>query len=178
MVRKVHRLAAVGHQAGQQAGFPGVGPERREPVPVFGENGQDLVGVQRIALGPAGFEGLAKPGHGGGGDRVEDQEVMLQQRVNQRAAGLLHGHGDRPALETLPQLGHPGTEHLGLLLQGAGFLFGRARRQQTEGMFLIGPIEGQEGREGLGIWIWIWFSIHDGSWLVVKTRWPVPAKGL
>jgi hypothetical protein len=54
-----HDLAPVFAQAPQEAGFDRVGVEAVKPVLVFGENLQDLAGVQRVVFGAAGFEGLA-----------------------------------------------------------------------------------------------------------------------
>jgi hypothetical protein len=55
---QIHGLASILNQAPQQAGFDRVGIKAVKPVPVLGENLQDLTGVQRVAFGAAGFEGL------------------------------------------------------------------------------------------------------------------------
>ena len=144
---RVHRFAPVFDQAGQQARRLGVRVERFELVEMLGEDFQNLVGIQRVALGAAGFEGLAELGHRRGVERVEDQEVVGQQRMNQRAARLLQGHGDGLAAEAFQQAGHPRADDFGFLFQGAGFFFALPRDLQAEGMFLIGPIDRQEGGE-------------------------------
>jgi len=69
-------------------------------------------------------------------DRIEHQEIIGHQGVNQGAPGLFQAHRDRPAAQALAQLGQPGSEHFGLLLQRAGFDFALADHLQAEGVFL------------------------------------------
>ena len=117
---------------------------------MLGEDLQDLVGIQRIALGAAGFEGFAELGHRERMEWVKDQEVIALQGMDQAPARLLDGHCDGPAAKAVAQLGHPRADEFGFLFQGAGFLFGLASRLQTEDVLLIGPIDGDEGRVVVG----------------------------
>ena len=66
--------------------------------------------------------------------------------MNQSSARLLHRDGDGPAAEALLQLSHPGANAFGFLFQGPGFLFALASHLQAEGVLLVGPIDGDEGR--------------------------------
>ena len=111
-------------------------------------------------------------------DRIEHQEIIGHQGVNQGAPGLFQAHRDRPAAEALAQLGQPGAQHFGLLLQRAGFDFALADHLQAEGVFLIRPVEGQKGHKVLGgirFGILLYYRFH---WFASKTRWLILRKGL
>ena len=71
--------------------------------------------IYRIALGAAGLKGLPEFGHRRGMQRVNHDEVVTEQSVNEGSARLLHRDGHRAAPEPFPELGHPGTNHFGLL---------------------------------------------------------------
>src|SRR5207244_707023 len=75
------KASKVGHLR-QQSRLFGVRVQRFEQLQVLGENFQDLLGIQRIAFGAAGLEGLAELGHRRGMNRIEDQEVIAEQSVN------------------------------------------------------------------------------------------------
>jgi len=117
---------------------------------VLSENLQNLLGIQRIILAAAGLKGLAELGDGLGVERIDDQEVVAEQGVNQSSAGLFHRHGHGPAVETFAKLGNPRSDELGLLLQFSGFLSLLACGLKAEGVFLIGPIDTDKGRE---VWL-------------------------
>src|SRR5664279_4817663 len=99
---------------------------------MLGEDLQDLLGIQRITLGAAGLKGLPELGHGRGMERIEDQEVKSQQRVDKRSARLLQGEGHGSAAEALPELGHPREDDFRLLFQSARLLLALPRHLQAK----------------------------------------------
>ena len=175
---QIHGLAAILHQAPQQAGFDRIGVEAVKPILVLGEYLQDLAGVQRVAFGAAGFEGFPVFSDRGGVDGVKDQEIIGHQGVNQGSPGLFQTHRNRPAAEALAQLGHPRAKHRGLLLQRAGLDFTLADHLQAEGVFLVRPVQGQKGRKLLG---GVRFGIvlqQSFGLFASKTRWLILGEGL
>ena len=82
---------------------------------MLGENLQDLIGIQRIAFSAAGFKGLPELGHRRGMKRINHDEVVSQQSMDESSTRLLHRDRHGPAPEALPELGHPGTDDFGLL---------------------------------------------------------------
>lgn len=98
--------------------------------------------VAGIVLGAAGKDGLAVFRQLFRIERKQHQVLVLHQRVDQRPARCLEAHGDRPTVEPRPQLRGPVVDCCGSLRQNLVF---RDRvlggRQQTQGVFLVGPID-------------------------------------
>ena len=143
---QIHGLATILHQSRQQAGFFGVRIERFEQIPVLGENLQNLIGVQGIVFGATGLKGLSELGHGRGVKRINHDEVITEQSVNESSARLLHRDRHQPAPEALSELGHPRANHFRLLFQRSGFFCALSSHLQAEDMLAVGPIDGDKGR--------------------------------
>ena len=117
----------------------------RPPGPELGAVGPDQVEQQRrvgrVVLGAGGVEGFTIACQRLGIDRVEHEELVLHQRVYHRAPALFDGDPHGPAVKPLPELGHPGMQHVGPLLQFA--LFDRPARGRLElhRVLAIPPIE-------------------------------------
>jgi len=106
---------------------------------------QQQIGVLGIALGSAAEEGLAVVGRGLGRYRIQDQEVVSHQGVDQRAARLLDGDGHPAEGETGAQLAHPALQGFGTLGQNERLHLRRADRLQASLMLLIGPVQADPG---------------------------------
>src|SRR5919198_1127243 len=106
--------------------------ERLEQLQVLGENLQNLIGIQGIILGATGFKGLSELGHRRGMKRINHEEVITEQSVNESSARLLHRDGEEPAPEALSEFGHPGANDFGLLFQRSGFFCGLSSHLQAE----------------------------------------------
>jgi hypothetical protein len=82
---------------GQEHQLPGgvvADDEGPEPIPVFASQFAGQLGVQRIALGAAGFEDAAKIAQTTRVHRIEAQEGMFEEVVNQRTARFFQHHSD------------------------------------------------------------------------------------
>jgi len=132
---RVPRDAGRDGQPRQEACFDGVGIQGFEQAQVLGENLQNEICIQGIALGAAGFEGLAELGHRRRVDGINDQKVILQEGMNQGSTGLLDSHRQALAREALLELGRPGADDFGLLGQSAIFLFGLVGLLQAKDVF-------------------------------------------
>ena len=77
---------------------------------------------------------------------------MRHQGMDESAFALLQADGDWPAAEAGAQLSHPRGNGFGLLRQSGMFGFIAGAIRETDGVFLVGPIDADEGREGLGRW--------------------------
>src|SRR4029453_18598154 len=103
--------------------------------------------VRAIALGSRWPKDFAVVGRAGGMNGVQNQVLVLAQGEHQWAARLLQGNGHAAGWETPPQLGYPllnglrSVEHLAPLdLAGAFNL-------ECPGMFLVAPVDSDQGSE-------------------------------
>src|SRR5439155_2207120 len=110
------------------------------------EVGQAL-GIRAIVLGAAGTQGLAIGRELLWIEREEHEQFVLNQGPNQGPPRLFEANRDRTASAPLPQLGSPGRDRGGLLCKGAVMRTSAPGRQETKVMFLIGPIDADEGGE-------------------------------
>jgi hypothetical protein len=101
---------------------------------------QRELGIEWVVLRATNAEGLAIPRQRLGINRVEDETVVHQERVDHRAFALLERHGDLPAAEALPQLCDPLVQHGRLLLE-LPMLDRPVGRLQMDRMPLVRPIE-------------------------------------
>src|SRR4029450_6010893 len=101
-----------------------------EPVPMMAEQLKQIVRILRIIFGPAGRECLTVLGQRGGVDRVEDQKVVLQERIDQWPARLLQADSDLLAGKTGAQRSGPCLKLFwGVLEDEVFFLAGRSIKQ-------------------------------------------------
>ena len=97
--------------------------------------------IGRVILGPAGREDFPIPGQRLRIDRIEDEKLILHQRVDHGAFTLLDGKPHRPAGKPLPQLGHPGMQHVGPLLELEPLDRAAGRRLHLHRVLLIAPVQ-------------------------------------
>ena len=108
----VHQFAPVFAKQGQLARRDRIrlpGPQLRA---VRADQVEQQGGVGRVVLGPAGREDFPIPGQRLRIDRIENEKLVLHQGVDHRAFALLDGNPHGPAAKPLPQLGHPGMQHV------------------------------------------------------------------
>ena len=82
---------------------------------------EQKIGILRIAFGAARGKRFAKAIQCGGIDRVQDQEVMLQQGMDQAPPSLLQADPDVLTAEAATQPGQPLGERLRSGLDPAAF---------------------------------------------------------
>ena len=97
--------------------------------------------VGRVILSAAGMEDLAIARQRLGIDRVEHEELVLHQRVHHRAFALFDGNPHGPAPQPLPELGHPGVQRVGPLLEIDLLHRAARRRLELHRVPLIPPIQ-------------------------------------
>jgi hypothetical protein len=93
-VRSETRRRAVLDQIAKRSRLVVVGQPGGEAVAVVEDEFGGVLSVGRVVLGARGREGFAVLGQGLGMDRVEDEDVVLQEGAAERAAGLLEADGD------------------------------------------------------------------------------------
>ena len=141
-------VAAMLAQQSQLAGGGVIGHPGAELVAVFDEQFPDQAGVDRVGFGAAGGKGIAVALGGGGIDGVEHQKLILHQCVQQRAAGLFQADGDGAAAEAAPQPRDKLGEGLGRVRDLGLFRHGRIGRAQADRVFLVGPVDADDGGNG------------------------------
>jgi hypothetical protein len=141
----VHEVTALFVQERQLPCGHGVGLPGTQMVSMFDQQIQDQIGIDRIVLGPAGVEGLAKTGHALGIDGIGDQMLVLQQSGQERAAGLFQGDGDFTVWETGAEAISPLGQGFGSLFQAGAFDRVATGDAQAYGVFFVAPINANEG---------------------------------
>src|SRR6516225_11804290 len=96
----------------------------------------------RSSLAPPGLKGLPKAGQLTGIDRIELQELIAHQMIDQSPATLLQSNQNFAfSSKALLQLSGPLHQRLGLLSEASVLDFGRLRgRAQNHVMSLIRPV--------------------------------------
>src|SRR5712692_1738016 len=106
---------------------------------------EQIVGIGGIIFAAGGGESLAILGEGGWIDRIEHEEVVLQERVDQWPARLLETDGERLPTEALAQTEGPLLQSCRRVFDDGLFALSGARVQETDGVLLVGPIDGHQG---------------------------------
>src|SRR5918996_445169 len=109
-------------------------PPGPEPVPMVEEQLEYIVCIPRIIFGPAGRERFPVLGQRGGVDRVEDQKVVLQERVDQRTTRLLQTDRNWLSGKAGAQCGGPGLKLFRSVLEDAGRFLARCHVKETDSM--------------------------------------------
>lgn len=112
-----------------------------QTLPMLAPQLTEQIGVGGIALGPAGCHRLTKVRQTTRIDRIEFQERILQQRIQQRSARLFQHHADMSGEVLLLQLQKELIQLLWLLIHPVQLgvrTVGPARR---DAMLLICPID-------------------------------------
>ncbi len=101
---------------------------------------QNQIPVAGIALGAGGVQALAimRQRVGMKGEQIEMR--ILQQDGDQSAARWFQGHGQGPAAEALGQLGGPGLDRFGSVLQLAATAIALGG-EHAPGVLAVGPID-------------------------------------
>ena len=115
---QIDRAAALFQQTGQGAGLRIVWEPGSEFVAVMEEQLEADLRIGGIALGPAGFKGLAVASGGGRVDRVEHEEGISQEGGDEGSFGLLQAEGNLPLGETLFQRAGPLRDRFWSVLKG------------------------------------------------------------
>ena len=135
----------------QEAQLPGrlvLNHQGAQPVGVEEDQFAEPIGVPGIVLGPADVEGAPVIGQAARVDRIEGEEVVLQQAVKYGATTLFEGHGD-PARRVLPaQLAGPGVQRLGGMFDQVRFGWGRRGGAHDQAVFLVGPVQADPAGDG------------------------------
>ena len=100
-------VAARLDEAAQRAHVWALVPQRRELLAVANEELEGDRGVGRVVLGAARGEGAAVLRERAGVDGEDDEDVVLEQRRDDRAVGELEADGDAAAGEALAELAGP-----------------------------------------------------------------------
>ena len=74
-------------------------------------------------------------------NRIEDEELVPHQSVDERAAFLFQCHRHLSAAKTLSQLGDPASQDLGAMFELEALGSGRAGGLQRDVVFLIRPVD-------------------------------------
>ena len=114
------------------------GPELR---PVGPDQVEQQGRIGGVVLRPAGREDFPIPGQRLRIDRIEDEKLVLHQRVDHGAFTLLDGDAHRPPAKPLPQLGRPGMQHIGPLLELQPLDRAAGHRLQLHRVVLIAPVQ-------------------------------------
>lgn len=80
-------------------------------------------------------------------DREQYEEIVLAKRIDERAFAQFQAHGDRLTGEALLQTQSPSLNGLGAVGDEAGPGTIKARAEQADVVFGIGPVNAYEGGE-------------------------------
>src|SRR5205807_639928 len=97
-------------------------------------------------------KGLAILGQGHRIDRIEHQEVVLQQSINERSAGLLETNGEGLSLKAGAQCQRPIIQGFRRVFDGGFFTTTSGFVIETDGVFLISPIDRNQGGKVFHLW--------------------------
>src|SRR4029077_9384966 len=166
---QTNQIATALDQLVELAGQVIVGLPGTQFVPMRVEHVQQQLGIAWIVLGSAGIESLAEFGQRLGIDGKEDQMVILSQSIDQCAARLLQADGDFARAKALAQLSDPCGDGFGAMIKVARLDLIGAGCTQAVVMFLVGPVQTDEGGELSGSWRWF----HRDCFFRFKpSRWP------
>jgi hypothetical protein len=124
-----------------------VRPPGLEAVAVVDEQFGLVLGVGRVVFSPARGEGLAVVGEGRGVDRVKDEEVVLEEGEDERAARLLEADGDLAAREAGPEPGGPLLDRLRAVIEDGELAAVRGVLEEAEVVLGVGPVDPDVGGE-------------------------------
>jgi hypothetical protein len=108
-----------------------IGPPGLEPVPMVAEPLESIVCLLRIICGPAGRERFPVLGQRGGVERVEDQQVVRQERVEQRTTRWLQTDSHGWSGTAGAPCGGPGLKRFGGVLEDAGLVLASGHVKET-----------------------------------------------
>ena len=104
------------------------------------------MGIAGIVLGATGLQRTTIPGQGLRVDRIEDEEGILEQGMDQGHLARFDADGDLAVGKTVPELMSPVLDGLGLVGKHTVFQVIGAGDPQAQVMFLVGPVDADDGR--------------------------------
>ena len=93
----IDQATSVLHEILERPRLYRIRPPGLEPIAMMPEPLEPIVCIPRIILGSAGRERFTILGQRGGGERVEDKAVVLQERLDKRATRLLQTDSNLPS---------------------------------------------------------------------------------
>jgi hypothetical protein len=120
------------HERLARPGLGMIGPPGLAPVPMLDEPFEPRVRIPRIILGAAGRARCTVLGQRGRVHGVEDQNVVLPERLDEWTTRLLQTDGTRPAAQAAAQRGGPGRKRFRSVLEKQGLLLARSDVNQTD----------------------------------------------
>src|SRR5579872_1471675 len=146
-------VAASLDEATKAAHGRAVLPKASELVAMAEKNIDGDLGIGGVVFRPAGCEGAAIPGQRGGVDGEEDKEVVLEQCGDDGSLREFDTNSDGCAVEALAQTAGPGLYCGRAVLDDRQLARRRAWKAKADVVFLIGPVDANEGGEGGGIFL-------------------------
>src|SRR5438105_954085 len=141
-----HLLAGKGLPQPIRSGLP-----TGKSIAMLLDQFEQKITVERVALGPALLESFAQVSQSGGINRVELQEFVGHQGMDERSAFLFYCHRHLLAGKALPQPNSPLSQVLGSMGQLQVFHSLCTRWQKSDIVFLIGPVDRDQG--GWRVWV-------------------------
>src|SRR5215470_18340822 len=106
---------------------------------------EQIIRILRIIFGAAGRECFPVLSQGGGVDGVKNQKVVLQERIDQKTPRLLQTDGNGLSDKAGAQGSSPGLKGFWGVREDARLCLTGRHVKQTDIMFGIGPINGDQG---------------------------------
>src|SRR5258706_731627 len=145
----IHKAAAAFHQQAQLAGGWILHLQGTQPRLMLQPHFAQQLGVARIGFGAAHTESSAEVGQTAGIDRIDDQKVILHQRIEKRSPALFQANADQALGMLLAQAQEGLIQQLRLLLQEVRL--GRPlERLHNQTMLLVSPISTDPGPDRVG----------------------------
>src|SRR2546427_3537677 len=177
---QVDKAAASFDRQAELPSLYGVGLPGAETVAVFVHHVQSQVGIDRVVLGVAGVEGFSKTSQALWIDRIEDQVLVLQECIKQRAPGLLQADGDFAVAEAGAQAIGPSGQGFGGMLEGGALDLIGAGSTQANSVLFVAPVQADVSSKGQGPLADIVRRAHNSRCLGIRlrTRWLGLGEGL
>ena len=141
----IDEVATLFVQQSHLAGCHRVRLPGAQMVPMFAEQLQEQVRIDQIIFGATGVKGFPKTSHAFGVDRIRHDMFVLAEAGQERAAGLFEGEGNFAVGEARAQRVRPLRQGFRGLLQSSALDDGAAGGTETQGVFLVTPVQPNEG---------------------------------
>src|SRR5499427_9297968 len=143
-----------------------------------GQNLQQQIRIDGIALAARGVPSFAEFGQGGGVDGIQVHVCVLAQHHRQGSPSLFQRHGQRPAPKTHMQRHDPHFHCFRSVVQSPALEAFLPGRSETPVRLLIRPVDRYQGSElrfRLCFQDWLWYLLHALPFLRGDL---IPAKAL
>src|SRR5712671_627193 len=135
------------HQQSQLSGRHILNGQHAQPIGMETNQLAQQIGVQGVILGPTDFEGSTIVGQAARIDRVNGQEVILHQRVEDRPAALFDGYRDAALWVLCMQLEKPRVQGLGFMLHQMPARLCPRSGAYHQAVFLVRPIQAKPAHD-------------------------------